>query len=300
MRLFADVVRSGSFSESARRFGLSPSSVNRQIAGLEEHVGARLINRTTRRHRITEAGHLYCQHVMRILADVDAASEAVGGLESKPTGVLTVTAPMTFGRLHIAPALPAFLGAHLSLEVELSLTDRVVDLVDEAIDVAIRIDELEDSSLVARRLLPMERVVCASPAYLSEFGRPTEPGELKRHRCLAFQRRASVDRSHPGSKVWVFQKHGETLRVPVSGQLRSNSGDALVAAAKAAYGIALVPRWLIDQELRDGSLSVLLDEFHVSPDALDNAVHVVYPSTRFLSPKVRAFVDFLVDRFDRD
>ncbi|MFK7966590.1 MAG: substrate binding domain-containing protein, partial [Burkholderiaceae bacterium] len=127
-------------------------------------------------------------------------------------------------------------------------------------------------------------------------GRPKAPAELSQHRCLAFQRRASIDRTHPGSKVWVFQKDGETLRVPVSGAFRSNSGDALIAAAKAHYGIVLVPRWLVAEHLDDGSITALLDDYQVHPEALDNAVHVVYPSARFLSPKVRAFVDFLVER----
>jgi len=182
----------------------------------------------------------------------------------------------------------------------LSLTDHVLDLVDEAIDVAVRIDELKDSTLVARRLMAMDRVVCASPAYLKAHGEPAVPADLQQHRCLVFQRRASVDRSHPESKVWLFQKAGETEAVPVAGPFRSNSGDALVAAAKAGYGIVLVPRWLVDHELRDGSLAVLLNDYRVAPDALNNAVHIVYPSTRFLSPKVRVFVDFLVEHFATD
>jgi DNA-binding transcriptional LysR family regulator len=299
MRLFADVVQSGSFSQTARHFGLSASSVNRAVDRLEQEAGARLIDRTTRRHSLTEAGHLYVQHINRVLADVDATREALAGLATEPRGVLHVSAPVTFGRLCIAPLMHDFLTRHPAIEVELSLTDRLVDLVDEAVDVAVRIGELDDSSLVARQLLPMDRIVCASPHYLERVGRPTQPEHLSRMACLAFHRQATIGREHPPSKIWTFEKDGQTWHIPVTGNFRSNSGDALVAAALQHHGLVLVPQWLVKDELARGLLVPVLADFDVAPDGINNAVHLVYPSRRLLPQKVRVLVDFLVERTSR-
>lgn len=296
MRLFADVVQTGSFSQTARKFGMSASSVNRQIDRLEREAGVRLINRTTRRQSLTEAGHVYALHVHRVLADADSTREALAGLAGEPRGVLHMSAPVTFGRLCIAPLMRGFLVRHPAIEVELSLTDRLVDLVDEAVDLAVRIGELDDSSLIARQLLPMDRIVCASPKFLKRVGTPQQPDDLASLKCLIFHRQVSVGRNHPAAKVWVFEKAGQTWRVPVSGDFRSNSGDALVAGALQHHGLVLVPRWLVSHELALGLLAPVLTDFAVAPDGIDNAVHLVYPSRRLLSSKVRVLIDFLVEQ----
>jgi len=291
MRLFARVVEAGSFSEAGRRLGLAPSSISRQISTLEDTLGARLMNRTTRKLNLTEAGQLYYQHVSRILADIEEANLAISQLERAPRGTLRLNVPVVFGRLHIAPALPAFLARYPEVTIDLTMTDNFVDLVEEGADLAIRIADLKDSSLIARKLAPSRRVICASPAYFERWGMPEKPEDLTRHNCLTYK-------FTPGSRqVWRLKGPDRVCEVKVSGNLQSNNAEALYAAAREGLGLCMLATWNVGEDIRRGALRTIFPEFEVSPTDLDISVYAVYPQNRHLSAKVRAFVDFLVERF---
>ena len=289
LEAFVRVAETQSFSEAARRLRSSKSAVSRNIGALEAELGTRLFNRTTRSLKLTEAGRAYFERVGRILADLDDADRALGQLQASPRGRLSVSAPMSFGFLHLAPALPAFLERFPEVEVDLSLNDRFVDVVDEGFDVALRIGALPDSSLMARRITPIRRTLCASPDYFRRLGTPQAPEDLKAHECL---RNSNVART----QEWRFvDAEGQTILVPVSGRVSANNGDALRVIALAGMGIASLPTFIVGADLRTGALVSALDPFVPQ----DIAMSAVYPHARHLSPKVRAFVDFLVERFGK-
>ncbi len=287
MTAFARVAETRSFSEAARRLGVSKSVVSRQIMALETDLGARLFHRTTRSLTLTEAGQGYYERVSRILADVDEANQSVTRLQAAPRGRLRVNAPMSFGVRHLAPAIPDFLALHSEVEIDMSMNDRFVDLVDEGFDVAVRIGRLTDSGLVARKLAPLRRVVCASPAYLAAKGVPRTPADLAAHQCLSYSNMAVSDE-------WSFVgAAGRPMAVEVKGRLRVNNGDTLRIAALRGLGLVTQPSFIVGADLQAGTLVGVLSEYV----AQDGAVHAVYPHSRHLSPKVRAFVDFLAERF---
>lgn len=289
MAVFAAVVEAGSFSAAAAALGLSKSAVSKQVARLEDRLGARLLNRTTRTLALTEVGRDYFERAKRILAEVEEAETAVGRLHAEPRGTLRVNAPMSFGTRHVAPALPALLARYPDLGVDLVLNDRVVDVLDEGFDVSIRIVRMEDSSLVARRLSGFRRVVCASPDYWRRHGRPAHPDDLAGHECLIYGYLAQpLD--------WPFAGPDGRFRVRVSGRFRANNGDAIRAAALGGLGVALAPSFIVGDDLDAGRLETALEDFE-EPDL---AIWAVYPPGRHLSAKVRAFVDFLADRFGRE
>lgn len=288
MRIFARVVETGSFSAAGRQLGMAPSSVSRRISELEFDLGAHLFYRTTRKLSLTEAGRLYYERASRILIDVDEARLAVSQLDGAPSGILKVTVPASVARLHVAPALAAFHRRCPAVQTVLSVTDRVVDLVEEGFDLAIRVGRLRDSSLVARKIGSARRVVCASPGYLDRAGVPREPAELAGHGCLTL-------RSHPGTNAWRFGGVKGPSVVRVSGSLFADDGEVLSAAAVAGLGLVLVPLWLVGHEIDRGRLREVLREF--PPDPSTTPLYAVYPHQRHLPPKVRAFIDFLVERF---
>jgi DNA-binding transcriptional LysR family regulator len=284
---FVKVSETQSFSEAARRLRSSKSVVSRQVAALEGELGARLFHRTTRSLTLTEAGRSYFERASRILAELEEANRSVTQLQSAPRGQLRVNAPMSFGLLHLAPAVPDFLERYSEVEVDMTLNDRFVDLVDEGFDVAVRIGHLEDSSLVARKLAPIRRAVCASPAYLKARGTPVQPNDLKTHDCLCY---SNVALSHE----WRFvTENGRPWPVEVRGRLSANNGDLLKAAALRGLGLAILPTFIVGSDLQAGTLVTVLDKFV----AQDMTLNAVYPHSRHLSPKVRAFVDFLAERF---
>jgi DNA-binding transcriptional LysR family regulator len=284
---FVRVAESGSFSEAARRLRSSKSAVSRQVATLEAELDARLFHRTTRSLTLTEAGRSYFERATRILADLEEANLSVSQLQAAPRGRLRVNAPMSFGFLHLAPAIPDFLSRYPQIEVDMIMNDRFVDLVDEGFDVAVRIGRLEDSSLVARKLAPIRRAVCASSTYLNARGVPHSPDDLTAHECLCYSNVAVANE-------WRFTaQDGRLWPVQVKGRLSTNNGDALVAAALKGLGLVNQPTFIVGHHLQAGTLIAVLDEFVHQ----DMAVSAVYPHSRHLSPKVRAFVDFLVERF---
>lgn len=288
LRVFIAVAASGSLSGAARKLQMSQTMATKHVAALERHLGVRLFHRSTRRLSLTEAGRNYLESSERILGELDAADSAVSADRFEPRGTLRVSAPVSFGARQIAPLIGELTKRHPHLSVELGLNDRLVDLADEGFDVAVRIGTLESSSLIARRLAPCRTVVAASPAYLKARGTPKRAAELSIHNCLGYtlSRTAGVDR-------WPFGRNGETL-VPVSGNLRSNNGDALRAAAVAGQGIIYQPTFIVADALRSGELVPITLEL---PPSDQLAVYAIYLPDRTPSAKVRAFIDFIADAF---
>ena len=286
MQTFVEVVSAGSFTLAAERTRQSRASVSKQVQALEKTLGARLLNRTTRRVGATEVGLAYYERCRRILGDLQDAEDEAGALQVHPRGLLKVNAPMSFGTLHLAGAVSAFMREYPELEVQLVLNDRFVDLLAEGFDVAVRIGELADSSLVARRIASSRMLLCAAPAYLEANGEPAHPRDLSGHACLLYGYQASGNR-------WRLREGGQDHVVAVSGPLCVNNGQILRDAAAAGLGIALLPAFIAAPALRDGSLRSVLARF--APR--DSAIQVLYPHARGLSAKVRAFADFLARRF---
>ncbi len=283
---FVAVAEAGSLTAAARRLGLSKSVVSRRLSDLEDSLGVRLVNRSTRRLGLTEAGLQFHERCRRILAELDAAAEEAAAGTADLAGTLRVAAPMSFGTQHLAPAVVAFLVAHPRVDITLDLDDRQHDLVQEGIDVAVRIGRLADSALVARRLTSMRLITCASPAYLESAGRPDHPRDLAGHRCVVYSNVAA-------GAEWQFQIDGAPRSVRVGGPLRVNNGELLMCAARAGLGIARVPSFLAAPLLRTGELVPLLEAYQLAPIG----VHAVYPGHRHLASKTRAFIDFLAQRF---
>lgn len=286
--VFARVVDAGGFSAAAAELGLSKSAVSKQIARLEDRLGTRLLNRTTRTLSLTEAGTAFYERCLDVAAAAQAAEATVQHLAAAPRGELRINAPMSFGVRHIAPAVPDFLERYPELSVDLVLNDRMVDLVEEGFDVGVRIGAMTDSSLVARRLAPARRVLCAAPAYLARAGRPRTPEALRGHDCVGYSYLSS-------GTHWRFRHSslGER-RVRVGGRLKGNNGDALLAAVVGGAGLALSPTFIVCDELRSGALEAVLTDWQILPEI---EVSAVFPASRNLPLKVRVFVDFLAERF---
>jgi DNA-binding transcriptional LysR family regulator len=288
MAVFAKVAELGSFSAAADTLGLSKSAVSKHVTALEERLGVRLVNRTTRRLALTEVGLSYRETCARIVQEVEEAEQEAGRHGSEPRGRLKVTAPMTFGILHLAPLLPDFLAAHPRLEIDLALDDRIVDLLEEGVDVALRIGTLRDSSLIARRIATARSICAASPAYLQANGTPLHPADLGGHNCLRYTYRR-------GPEAWELERHGERHAVRLRGNLAANNGDALRAAAVGGLGIVVLPDFIVADDLASGRLVHLLADWRTP----EFPIQAVWPPQRHPSPKLRAFVDFLAERLAR-
>jgi DNA-binding transcriptional LysR family regulator len=287
MAVFARVVETESFSAAAHQLGMAKSSVSKQISRLEDELAVRLLNRTTRRLSLTEAGSAFYQGCQRVVAEAAAAESAVTHLAAAPRGRLRVSAPMSFGVRHLSPALPVLLGRCPELTIDLALNDRLVDLIEEGFDVGVRIAHLKESSLVARRLAPSHPILCASPEYLAAHGRPRAAEDLMDHECLLYSYNTS-------GEIWRFSGPDGRRTLRVRGRLRANSGESLLAAALAGFGIARLPSFICGDALRSGRLVCLLPEWG---DPQEPVVNAIYPAGRNLSPKVRVFIDFLVEQF---
>ncbi|MGE0004103.1 MAG: LysR substrate-binding domain-containing protein [Parvibaculaceae bacterium] len=286
MTAFVAVCETGSLTAAARRLGVSPPVMSRQIGALESRLGIRLFHRTTRRISLTDAGARYLERARRILADLDEAERAAQSERSEPSGRLSVTAPLIFGRLHVAPLLARFVGHHPKVTVELSLSDRFVNLVEEGHDLAIRIGHLPDSQSIARRFGETRRALVASPAYLAKTGLPRHPHDLDRHDIVAFM---------PGTPPfdWQFGAQGD-LKVRVAPRFVTNSGDTAIALALDGVGIARVLYYQVREAVAEGRLVEVLPAF--APDPMP--IHAVYPSARLLSGKVRAFIELMSEMAD--
>ena len=284
MIAFAHVVEAGSFSGAARRMGIARSAVSRHIALLEKAFGVRLLNRTTRRLSLTEAGKLYYKSCVNILAEAEAATQRIRQLRDQPVGTLKVAGPTSFGT-RLAVLTHAFMQQYPALHIELQLDDRVVDMVAEGIDVSIRIGWLSDSTLVARRLCDSPRILCASPAYLKRMGRPVSPSDLTRHECIIFN-------LLPTPRQWIFTRNQHHETVPVQGRLSTNSAIAVRAMVLDGAGIAPLSRFLVNEDLACGRLEPLLTDY----DCGSAGVYAVCQDRHYRQAAARLMVDFLAER----
>lgn len=280
LRLFVRVARSGSFSAAARAENLSQPSVSRIIAGLERDIGAALLRRSTRSVSLTEAGADYLLRVERLLADLDAADQAARG-DGVLRGMLHMALSTSFGVREVVPRLPAFLAEHPQLRIELAMTDRRQDLVGEGIDLALRLGDLADSSAIAVRLAESRRVIVAAPAYLAARGRPLIPADLARHDVIAGP-------GQPNAARWEFRKGSRGVTVRIEGRVVVAANEGATACAVAGLGIAAMSAWGCGQELADGRLETLLDDWPLPPVVL----HALLPQARAASPAARAFIDW--------
>ena len=290
IRLFNKVAETGSFSEAGRQLGLAPSSVSRQVNTLEESLGTRLLNRTTRNLHLTEAGELYYERTHRILGEIEDANIAVSQLQQEPRGTLRLNIPVVFGRRYIAPTLPEFLERHPDVRVELQVTDHYVDLIEDGADLAIRIGGLTNASFIARKLVSIRRVLVASPGYIERHGAPSTPEDLANHNCLQ-------SRVHPGETVWELSGEGRVVKVRVAGNLHANNVEAINTAMLNGGGIALLPTWVTGKDVQRGDAVVLLPDYQPDRPDMESAAYAVYPYNRNVSAKVRAYIDFIAEKF---
>lgn len=285
LKVFVQVARSESFAAAARNLDMSRAMVSKHVMNLEESLGVRLLNRNTRQVSLTEAGADYLERLQHILADLDEAEEAVATLTSEPRGILRINAPPSFGAFHLVPLLAEFMQTYPRVRVELNLTDRSADMVEEGFDLAIEVGRLADSSLVARTLSHSRLVVCGSPAYLERHGIPHTPEDLKNHNCLTSSR-------FPPRDEWPFRgPDGDTLH-KVNGTFRSNIGDAVHHMAVNGLGLTMLPTYMVGRDLQIGNLQAVLTDHEPEP----YAIAALYPDRRFLPVKVRSLVDFLSER----
>ncbi|MGH8750686.1 MAG: LysR family transcriptional regulator [Burkholderiales bacterium] len=289
MATFARVVEAKSFSTAAQRLRRSKSVVSKHVSRLERALGARLLNRTTRKLSLTEVGAAFYEHCARMLAEAEAAELAVGQLRAAPRGLLKVSAPIGFGRSHIAAAIPDFLHEYHDISVDLILNDRVVDLAEDGLDLAIRLTAQPAPNLVARRLASLRWVVCATPRYLKRHGTPQKPEDLARHNCLHYS-------PVPPEEAWRFKTKSGEFTMQAACNLKINNSEAIHNVVLADLGIGLLPTFVAGGDLQTGKLKPLLTDYALTAN-FPSEVYAVYLSNRFLSPKVRAFVDFLVERF---
>ncbi len=288
MAVFAKVVDSASFAAAARHFGMSPAMVSKHVQTLEDRLGVRLLNRTTRKVSPTEAGQDYYERAVRILAEMEDAETIASDMQTSPRGELRVTAPVSFGTHVLAPAVADYLVEYPDVSIDLNLDDPYVDLVERRLDVGIRFGHLENSSLIARKLFTLEIILCGSPVYLERNGTPHKPADLAKHRCLIYTHAAPL-------RLWSFiDRDGKEEVANVSGRFHANSGDVLLPPALSGCGLLLAPDYLVKDHLKSRRLVRLLPNYktHETP------VYAVYPS-RNPSAKTRTFIDFLAARFGR-
>lgn len=292
MRSFAKVVETGGFSEAARQLELAVSSVTRQVNSLEAMLKTQLLNRSTRRITLTLQGHKYYAKVIQILQVVEEAKLCVMEQGDIPHGILRVSLPVTFGRLHVAPILSDFLAQYPKVKLDLQLSDGLANLVEADLDVAIRIGNLERSSgnLIVRKLASYTRLVCGSPAYFERYGMPSHPNDLTEHNCLLFAYSS-------GAQTWRFQREAEVCEVRVNGSLVANHSETLYQLCLDGSGLILMPTWLIGKDIRDRQLQAVLTDFQIYPsEDKDTGIYALYLPNRRHSLRVQAFIDFLIQQ----
>lgn len=285
IEMLVAVVEEGSFTAAAERLNVSKSHVSREVAALEEQMGVRLLNRTTRHVSPTPEGETFVERCGYLLEEFERAERALTQRQTEPVGKLRLAAPMTFGVKHLSPLIGDFLNEYDGLDVDAHFSDRKVSIVDEGFDVAVRVGRLEESSLIVRKIREVDGYVCASPGYLEEYGRPEHPDDLTDHNCLLYSYLSAGDR-------WLLEREGEEVAVPVSGSLRANNGEVLRESALRGVGVVLGPEFVLEEALEAGELERLFPEWRIK----SGAVWVLYPHRRHLAAKVRVFVDFLEER----
>ena len=289
LKVFRNAAELGSFAAVSRQLGLSPAAVSKNVSELEAHLSVRLFNRTTRRMSLTEAGALYHERIARVLDELEEADGALAPMQEAPKGLLRVSAPVTVTLTCLSNAIPAFLARYPELILDLRMEDRRVDLIEEGFDIAVRgSDSLEDSSLIARKLMTMTHVVCGAPAYFDRAGVPASPEALAQHDCVQF-----TFSGHASD--WPFRKGAREVGVKVDGRYKVSSSLAVRDALLGGFGLSLVPRIYVAEDLATGRLVSVLDDW--TPVA--TTIYAVYPSRRYLLSKVRVFLDFLVEAFGK-
>lgn len=288
MVIFFHVVEAQSFSGAARQLGIARSAVSRHITLLEKSIGVRLLNRTTRRLSLTEAGETYFQSCARIVAEAETATHRINQLQEEPRGTLKIAAPISLGNQFITPLVRAFMQRYTALNVELLLDDEMVDMVGESIDVSIRVGWLHDSTLIARKLGDWPRFLCASPDYLERHGRPESPAQLTNHEWIIFTRL-------PAPFHWTFTRNKREERIQIKGRLRSNNADAIHASLLSGVGITAQAAFLVNDDIKAGRLERLLPEW----DCGNVGMYAVYQDRRYQQARVRLFIDFVSEAFDR-
>jgi DNA-binding transcriptional LysR family regulator len=287
MQAFAAVADLQGFAPAARKLGLSPSGVTRLIAALEDHLGARLLQRTTRSVTLTDVGARYLERIRRILADVEETEGSVQDERTRPSGRLVVSAPVGFGRLHVSPVMSAYLTRYPEVSGELRLSDRMINLVEDGVDLAVRIGHLADSTLVARHVGEMRRIVVASDGYLKQRGEPKTPEAIASHLTIQFGAMVA-------SPEWHFVQGGREVRVACTPRFTTNSADAAIQYAEQGGGLTRVLAYQAAEAIKAGRLRIVLEKFEQPP----LPIHVVYPTSRLLSAKVRTFIDLVIDASD--
>ena len=287
MQAFVTVADLKGFAAAARKLRLSPSGVTRLIAALEDRLGARLLQRTTRSVTLTDAGARYLERARRILADIEEAEVAAEGERARPAGRLVVSAPVGFGRLHVSPVLTTYLKRYREVSAELKLEDRVINLVEEGVDLAVRIGHLPDSSLVARHVGDMRRIMVASPGYLKSRGEPKKPQDVVAHDAVQ-------SGSTAGLAEWRFVEGGNEIRLGYTPRLITNTADAALRYVEAGGGLTRVLAYQAAEAIKRGRLKIVLAKFEQPP----LPIHIVYPTSRLLSAKVRTFIDLVIEVSD--
>jgi DNA-binding transcriptional LysR family regulator len=289
IRVFVAVAEESSFSRGARKLGIPQSSASRQVAAIEERIGAKLFQRSTRSLSLTTAGNTFLERAKLIVSEIDDAISSVTDLTNQASGTLRVSMPSLLGRRCIIPLLPEFCKAYPDIKFGMSLTDRVQDIVGLGFDVSIRLGTLPNSGLIARKLMPTSSVLCASPDYLQNRGIPKKPQELQNHDCLQF-------RSLPGSNIWELTNDSRTERTRVSGLLYSDDGDGLITAALHGLGIVYLPDWVVSEHIKTGRLQSIMPDWR---DSKSSALYAVYPSRQHIPRKVAVFVDYLAEKLGK-
>lgn len=287
--VFVAVVENDGFSAASRALGISKSAVSKRINQLENHLGVRLLHRTTRKLSLTEAGERYFEHAAQALTAAGQAEDAVTELQGEPQGKLKISSPMSFGRLHVAPLIPIFMQRYPKILIDLVMDDRNIDLVAEGFDLAIRSGDMPASTLIARKLAPLRQVLCASPDYIDRYRMPVTPSELSERNCILF--------SYSGdANEWTLNKDGKSEAVLVSGSYRVNNSEAILVALREGIGIGRLPTFVAGPDLREGNLVRILESYHIP----DHTFYAVFPERQYLPAKVRAFLDFSIDYFGGD
>ncbi len=288
LAFFTTLIKLGSLAAAAQEMGVTPPSVSKRLAGLEARLGVRLLNRTTRRISLTPEGEIYVSEGARVLAEMDALERRVAGAQAIPRGAMKVSATLGFGRRHIAPALSKFARAFPQVDVQLQLTDRPVNLVEQGYDASIHLGELPDARLTARLLAPNKRILCASPTYLEQAGEPVQPNDLQKHRCLF------IRESDETFGTWHLRSGARQDSVKVRGPLSSNDGDCALTWALDGHGILMRSQWDAAPYLRSGRLRPVLSDWLLPPAD----IYIVFPTKANMSAKTRAFVDFMLQSFE--
>jgi len=287
LNLFLEVMHHHSFTEVANQYGVAPSSVSRTIANLEKELGFRLFQRSTRKLEPTEAGLIYFERISPVIEELEAAKQIATDLNEEPKGMLRVTASTVYGQTNIAPLLPELAKKYPLLTIELLLTDAYLDLIEERVDVAIRLGSLQDSSYIAKLIKPIQFIICASPDYIEKHGKPTKPEEVSKHNCLIFPRVGH-------SNNWLFKDDNqEVYEVQIRSRCTITNSKAIKQCAVLGMGLALLPDWLVNNDIRGGILERLYDDYSVTATDYNSGIYILYPSKEYMPFKTRLFIEHL-------